>query len=58
MWPNRPGYRSVFVMAGEGIRPLKLGEIEMLQIAPTLGDVVGVKLPAAKAASLWRQISR
>jgi predicted AlkP superfamily pyrophosphatase or phosphodiesterase len=57
MWPNRPGYRSVFMVAGEGIRPLKLGEIEMLQIAPTLADVVGVKLPAAKATSLWRQIS-
>jgi arylsulfatase A-like enzyme len=58
MWPGRPGYRSVFVVAGEGIHPLKLGEIEMLQIAPTLADVVGVKLPAAKSTSLWRQISR
>ncbi|MDQ1474395.1 MAG: hypothetical protein QOJ99_5875 [Bryobacterales bacterium] len=58
MWPNRPGYRSVFIVAGEGIRPLKLGEIEMLQIAPTLADVVGVKLSAAKSTSLWRQISR
>ena len=45
-------------MAGEGIHPLKLGEIDMLQIAPTLADVVGVKLPAAKSTSLWRQISR
>jgi predicted AlkP superfamily pyrophosphatase or phosphodiesterase len=58
MWPSRPGYRSVFIISGEGIRPLKLGEIEMLQIAPTLADVVGVKLPAAKSTSLWRQISR
>jgi len=58
LWPNRPGYRSVFIVAGEGIRPLKLGDIDMLQIAPTLADVLGLKLPAAKAASLWRQISR
>jgi predicted AlkP superfamily pyrophosphatase or phosphodiesterase len=57
MWPNRPGYRSVFIIAGDGIRPIKLGEIDMLQIAPTLAEILGVKLPAAKAASLWKQIS-
>lgn len=56
LWPNRPGYRSVFILAGDGIHPVKLGEIEMLQVAPTLADAVGVKLPAAKATSLWRQI--
>jgi predicted AlkP superfamily pyrophosphatase or phosphodiesterase len=58
MWPNRPGYRSVFLLSGDGIRPVKLGEIDMLQIAPTLANVLGVKLPAAKSASLWHQISR
>jgi predicted AlkP superfamily pyrophosphatase or phosphodiesterase len=57
-WPTRPGYRAFFVMAGAGIRPVKLGEIEMLQIAPTLADVLDVKLPAAKSASLWRTVSR
>jgi len=58
MWPTHPGYRSVFMLAGAGIHPVKLGEIDMLQIAPTLADVIGVKLPAAKSTSLWRQISR
>ncbi len=58
MWPNRPGFRTLFILTGPGVKPVKLGEIDMLQIAPTLADVVGVKLPAAKAASLWRQISK
>ena len=58
VWPNRPGYRSIFIMAGPGVRSVKLGEIEMLQIAPTLAEAVGVRLPAAKDSSLWRQITR
>jgi predicted AlkP superfamily pyrophosphatase or phosphodiesterase len=57
-WPTRPGYRAVFVLAGAGVHPVKLGEIDMLQIAPTLADVLGVKLPAAKSTSLWHAVSR
>jgi hypothetical protein len=58
LWPDRPGYRSVFVIAGGGIPARKLGEIDLLQIAPTLADVMGVTLPQAKKASLWGTISR
>jgi hypothetical protein len=58
LWPTRPGYRSVFVIAGEGIQPRKLGEIDLLQIAPTLADALGVKLPQAKKMSLWTAIAR
>jgi predicted AlkP superfamily pyrophosphatase or phosphodiesterase len=57
-WPNRPNFRSVFLLAGDGVRPVQLPEISMLQIAPTLADVLGVKLPAAEAASLWPAIKR
>jgi predicted AlkP superfamily pyrophosphatase or phosphodiesterase len=57
-WPTRPNYRSVFILSGEGIRPVKLGEIDMLQIAPTLAEAVGVKLPAAKSQSLWKSVSK
>jgi hypothetical protein len=58
LWPERPGYRSVFIIAGEGIHARKLGEIDMMQIAPTLADVIGVKLPQAQKSSLWLSISR
>jgi predicted AlkP superfamily pyrophosphatase or phosphodiesterase len=58
MWPNRPGFRTIFIVRGAGVKPRKLGEIDMLQVAPTLADAVGLKLPAAKSASLWRQITQ
>lgn len=57
IWPNHPGFRSVFIVSGAGIKPVKLGEIEMLQVAPTFAEILGVKLPAAKASSLWHQIT-
>lgn len=53
LWPLRPGYRSVFVISGEGIPAKHIGEIDLLQIAPTLADVIGVELPKAKRKSLW-----
>ena len=58
LWPSRPGYRAFFVIGGEGVRAVKLGEIDMLQIAPTLAEVLGVKLPAAKSTSLWHSVTR
>lgn len=57
LWPGRPGYHSVFVIAGDGVRSQRLGEIDLLQIAPTFADVLGVKLPRAKNRSLWPIIS-
>jgi hypothetical protein len=57
LWPVRPGYRSVFVVSGEGVPVHHLGEIDLLQIAPTLADVLGVRLPQAKAKSLWPPIA-
>ena len=53
LWPTRPGYRSVFVIAGPGIPARRVGEIDLLQIAPTLADAIGVDLPQAKGKSLW-----
>jgi predicted AlkP superfamily pyrophosphatase or phosphodiesterase len=53
LWPTRPGYRSVFVIAGEGVPARKIGEIDLLQIAPTLAAVIGVELPKAKRKPLW-----
>jgi predicted AlkP superfamily pyrophosphatase or phosphodiesterase len=56
-WPTRPNYRAILIVNGTGVKSVKLGEIDMLQIAPTLADVIGVKLPAARSQSLWRFIS-
>jgi Type I phosphodiesterase / nucleotide pyrophosphatase len=58
LWPTRPAYRSVFIVAGAGIHPKKLGQIDILQIAPTLADAIGIKLPEAHAGSLWPAVYR
>ncbi len=58
LWPGRPNYRAVFILAGPGIKPRNLGEIDMLRIAPTFADILGVKLPKGVAPSLWPAISR
>jgi len=57
-WPMRPNFRSTFIVAGDHVKSIRLPEISMLRIAPTLADILGVKLPLAKAASLWPQISK
>jgi hypothetical protein len=53
LWPTRPGYRSVCVISGEGVPASRISEIDLLQIAPMLADVIGVALPQAKRKSLW-----
>ncbi len=57
-WPTRANFRSTFILAGDQVKSVQLPEISMLRIAPTLADVLGVKLPMAKAASLWPEISK
>jgi len=58
LWPTRPNYRSILILNGPSVKPVKLGEIDLLQIAPTLAEILGVKLPAAKSQSLWKAVSR
>ena len=56
-WPTHPNYRSILILDGPGVKPLKLGEIDILQIAPTLAEIVGVRLPLARSQSLWHAVS-
>ncbi|MGH9675049.1 MAG: alkaline phosphatase family protein [Bryobacteraceae bacterium] len=57
LWPTRENYRASFVLWGEGVRPVRLGEISMLDIAPTFAAILGVDLPAARRASLWPRVA-
>ena len=57
-WPLRPNFRSTLILSGDEIKAIRLPEVSMLQIAPTLADILGVKLPAAQAASLWPDIKK
>ena len=56
LWPSRPVYRSVIILSGQGVAVSKLGEIDMLRIAPTLASILGVKLQDADEAPLPVQI--
>jgi hypothetical protein len=58
LWPARPAYRSFFVISGEGIHTRKLREIDLLEVAPTLAEIIGVSLPKARTKSLWTAIAR
>jgi hypothetical protein len=43
-WPLRGGYRSAFVIAGPKIKAGKTRELDMLEIAPRLASILGVRL--------------
>lgn len=55
--PDHPEMRASFFVMGKGVAKGKdLGLIDMRRIAPTMADMLGVKLPAAKLRSLdWKQ---
>jgi predicted AlkP superfamily pyrophosphatase or phosphodiesterase len=51
--PDRPEMRASFFVMGTGIAAGRdVGVIDMRQIAPTVADILGVRLPTAKAAKL------
>jgi predicted AlkP superfamily pyrophosphatase or phosphodiesterase len=58
LWPGRANYRALLILSGAGIKPRRLGEIDMLRIAPTLADVLGVKLPKAAQLSVWPLVTK
>jgi predicted AlkP superfamily pyrophosphatase or phosphodiesterase len=50
--PALPEMRSSFFATGQGVAHTELGQVNMLQIAPTIAKLLGVALPAAKAQPL------
>ncbi len=51
--PEQPEMHSSFFMVGPGIAAHRdLGQIDMLQIAPTVAAILNIPLPTAKAKSL------
>jgi predicted AlkP superfamily pyrophosphatase or phosphodiesterase len=45
-WPTRPDYHSIFLLSGAGIKPAKLGTIEMVSLKDRLADALGMNCPA------------
>jgi predicted AlkP superfamily pyrophosphatase or phosphodiesterase len=51
--PDFPGQRASFLAAGPGLpHGVNLGEIQMIDIAPTLASLVGLTLPDAEGKAL------
>jgi len=46
-WPMRPDYHSIFLLSGPGVKPGKLGTIEMLSIEGRLEAAMGITCPRA-----------
>jgi predicted AlkP superfamily pyrophosphatase or phosphodiesterase len=44
-WPTRPDYRSIFLLSGPGIKPGKLGTLEMVSLEDRLTGAMGVSCP-------------
>jgi len=44
-WPTRPDYHSIFLLSGPGIKPAKLGTIEMVSLKDRLVSALGVSCP-------------
>lgn len=42
-WPLRDDYRSVFLLSGPGIKPSKLGQVEMIGLESRLAAVLGLR---------------
>ena len=52
-WPDVPDMNSSFFILGSNIPAARsLGQIDMLSIAPTLAQILGVRLPAAESKPL------
>lgn len=46
-FPDHPAMRASFLAYGEGIRPAALGEVRLVDVAPTVARWLGVRLPDA-----------
>jgi predicted AlkP superfamily pyrophosphatase or phosphodiesterase len=44
-WPMRPDYRSIFLFSGPGVKPGKLGEIEMVSLEDRFSAALGLSCP-------------
>jgi len=52
-FPENKEMRATFMIAGPGIKPKKLGDIDMRDIAPTLAKILEVPLPKADGKPLF-----
>jgi predicted AlkP superfamily pyrophosphatase or phosphodiesterase len=55
--PDRPGYSSVFLASGCGLRPgLELPQLNIVQLGPTLAALLGLAMPEAEGRTLTEML--
>lgn len=56
--PDLPEMAATLVLWGDGVRPADLGEVAMIDVAPTLAALLGVSLPTAEGKPLTLALVR
>jgi predicted AlkP superfamily pyrophosphatase or phosphodiesterase len=56
--PDVPEMGASLVLWGDGVRAGDLGEVAMIDIAPTLASLLGVSLPTAEGKPLAAALAR
>jgi predicted AlkP superfamily pyrophosphatase or phosphodiesterase len=54
--PEEPEMKSTFFLWGDGVSPGDLGDVEMIDVAPTIGALLDVPLPTAEGKPLARAL--
>lgn len=50
LWPLRQDYRSVFLLWGNGVKPMKTPEMDMLQIAARFAEILNIPFQPGEPA--------
>lgn len=54
--PHDPQMDATFLLWGDGVQPGPLGEVEMIDVGPTLASLLGLTLPAAEGRPIVRAL--
>jgi hypothetical protein len=58
MWPTHDSSRPVFILSGPGVKHARLGEISILDEAPTFAEILGVKIAKARGTSVLGRVGK
>lgn len=54
--PDMPEMAATFVLWGDGVRPGSIGDVDMIDVGPTIASLLGLTLPAAEGHPLVRAL--
>jgi predicted AlkP superfamily pyrophosphatase or phosphodiesterase len=54
--PDMPEMGATFLLWGDGVRPGPIGDVDMIDVGPTIASLLGLTLPAAEGRPLVRAL--